>query len=413
MVCVLGIEGSANKIGVGIIRDGEVLSNPRATFHAPPGEGFRPTETAVHHRQQIIRLVKEALQQAKIEHPETEIDGIAFTKGPGMGGPLQVGAIVARTLSLTWKKPIIPVNHCVGHIEMGRLITGADNPVVLYVSGGNTQVISYTNRRYRIFGETIDIAVGNCLDRFARVLKLPNDPSPGYNIEQLAKNGSKLFDLPYAVKGMDVSLSGILSLIEKKGPKLMESGEFTAADLCFSLQETVFAMLIEITERAMAHTASQELLIVGGVGCNLRLQEMASVMCAERNAHLFATDERFCIDNGAMIARAGELMLASGMKFDLSKTTITQRYRTDQEFDKMSTRVVIISVVPIAFSLITLLLLCSSMLKVKKMISICDEISSSAHWLSRTAVRVGIGETARSTIAEYAHTKPELHRLLK
>ncbi|CAI2349464.1 unnamed protein product [Caenorhabditis sp. 36 PRJEB53466] len=330
MVCVLGIEGSANKIGVGIIRDGEVLSNPRATFHAPPGEGFRPTETAQHHRQQVVRLVGEALKLANIVDPRTEIDGIAYTKGPGMGAPLQVGAIVARTLSLTWQVPIIPVNHCVGHIEMGRLITGADNPVVLYVSGGNTQVISYTNRRYRIFGETIDIAVGNCLDRFARVLKLPNDPSPGYNIEQLAKNGTKLMELPYTVKGMDVSLSGILSLIEKKAPKLIESGEFTPADLCFTLQETVFAMLIEITERAMAHTDSKELLIVGGVGCNLRLQEMASAMCAERNAHLFATDERFCIDNGAMIARAGELMLAAGMRFDLRKTTITQRYRTDQ-----------------------------------------------------------------------------------
>lgn len=330
MVCVLGIEGSANKIGVGIIRDGEVLSNPRATFHAPPGEGFRPTETAQHHRQQIVRLVKQALKEAGITDPEKEIDGIAYTKGPGMGAPLQVGAIVARTLSLTWKKPILPVNHCVGHIEMGRLITNADNPVVLYVSGGNTQVISYTNKRYRIFGETIDIAVGNCLDRFARVLKLPNAPSPGYNIEQLAKNGSKLMDLPYTVKGMDVSLSGILSLIEKKAPKLIESGEFSPEDLCFSLQETVFSMLIEITERAMAHTDSKELLIVGGVGCNLRLQEMASAMCAERNAHLFATDERFCIDNGAMIARAGELMLASGMTFDLRKTTITQRYRTDQ-----------------------------------------------------------------------------------
>lgn len=249
-----------------------MLSNPRATFHAPPGEGFRPTETAQHHRQHIIRLVTEALQQANIKKPAEEIDGIAYTKGPGMGAPLQVGAIVARTLSLTWKIPIIPVNHCVGHIEMGRLITGADNPVVLYVSGGNTQVISYTNKRYRIFGETIDIAVGNCLDRFARVLKLPNDPSPGYNIEQLAKHGKKLMELPYTVKGMDVSLSGILSLIEKKAPKLIESGEFTREDLCFSLQETVFAMLIEITERAMAHTSSKELLIVGGVGCNLRLQ---------------------------------------------------------------------------------------------------------------------------------------------
>ena len=222
-----------------------------------------------------------------------------------MGAPLVSTAIVARTVALLWKKPIIGVNHCVGHIEMGRLITGADNPTVLYVSGGNTQVISYLQGRYRIFGETIDIAVGNCLDRFARVLKLSNDPSPGFNIEQSAKKGKKFIELPYVVKGMDVSFSGLLSFIEDRAPGLIERGECTAEDLCFSLQETVFAMLVEITERAMAHCDSQEVLICGGVGCNIRLQEMMETMCEERGGKLFATDMRFCIDNGAMIAQAG------------------------------------------------------------------------------------------------------------
>jgi N6-L-threonylcarbamoyladenine synthase len=99
-----------------------------------------------------------------------------------MAPPLQVGAIVARTLSLTHNIPLIGVNHCIGHIEMGRLATGISHPTVLYVSGGNTQVIAYSHKRYRIFGETIDIAVGNCLDRFARIINLSNDPSPGYNI---------------------------------------------------------------------------------------------------------------------------------------------------------------------------------------------------------------------------------------
>ena len=213
---------------------------------------------------------------------------------------------------------------------MGRLITGAKNPTVLYVSGGNTQVISYENRRYRIFGETIDIAVGNCLDRFARVLKLSNDPSPGYNIEQMAKKGKKYLELPYCVKGMDVSFSGLLSYIETKAPKLIKENQYTPEDLCFSLQETVFAMLVEITERAMAHCNSSEVLIVGGVGCNLRLQEMMKIMCEERGAFLFATDERFCIDNGAMIAQAGYEMFNAGMITPWAQTTITQRYRTDQ-----------------------------------------------------------------------------------
>nr|MBE5724927.1 putative tRNA N6-adenosine threonylcarbamoyltransferase [Cucujiformia] len=134
---------------------------------------------------------------------------------------------------------------------------------------------------------------GNCLDRFARVLKLSNDPSPGYNIEQLAKKGSKFISLPYCVKGMDVSFSGILTYIEERLSKLLEEG-YSHEDLCYSLQETVFAMLTETTERALAHVSSKEVLIVGGVGCNLRLQEMMKTMCEERGAVLFATDERFC-----------------------------------------------------------------------------------------------------------------------
>nr|NVI71643.1 putative tRNA N6-adenosine threonylcarbamoyltransferase [Cucujiformia] len=134
---------------------------------------------------------------------------------------------------------------------------------------------------------------GNCFDRFARVLKLSNDPSPGFNIEQLAKKGLKYIPLPYCVKGMDVSFSGILTYMEERSDKLLKD-EYTPEDLCYSLQETVFAMLVETTERALAHIGSNEVLIVGGVGCNLRLQEMMRIMCEERSAILFATDERFC-----------------------------------------------------------------------------------------------------------------------
>lgn len=328
MVLVIGFEGSANKIGVGIIQDGKVLSNPRHTFISPPGEGFMPSETARHHKAHILGLTKKAIEEAKIR--PSDLDAICFTKGPGMAAPLLSVAIVARTLAQLWSKPLVGVNHCIGHIEMGRMITGAQNPTVLYVSGGNTQVISYENKRYRIFGETIDIAVGNCLDRFARCLKLSNDPSPGYNIEQLARNGKKFFELPYCVKGMDISFSGLLSFIETRVPKLLKEKKYTPEDLCYSLQETVFAMLVEITERAMAHCNSSEVLIVGGVGCNLRLQEMMKTMCQERNAYMFATDERFCIDNGAMIAQAGYEMFKSGMVTSMEDTWVTQRYRTDE-----------------------------------------------------------------------------------
>ncbi|KAF2361323.1 tRNA N6-adenosine threonylcarbamoyltransferase Kae1/OSGEP [Trinorchestia longiramus] len=321
------MEGSANKIGIGIMRDGVVLANPRRTYITPPGQGFVPHDTAKHHQKVVLDVLSEAMAEADISGDD--VDAIAFTSGPGMAAPLICVAVVARTLALLWGKPLVGVNHCIGHIEMARHITGASNPTVLYVSGGNTQIISYLQLRYRIVGETIDMAIGNCLDRFARILMLSNDPSPGYNIEQMAKKGKKYFSLPYTTKGMDVSFSGILSYLEAHVDKVLRSGEYTKEDLCFSLQETVFAMLVETTERAMSHSGSEEVLICGGVGCNERLQEMMGIMCNERNARLYATDERFCIDNGAMIAQAGYLMFKSGVTTALADSTVSQRYRTD------------------------------------------------------------------------------------
>ncbi|KAI9741921.1 MAG: putative tRNA threonylcarbamoyladenosine biosynthesis protein kae1 [Cirrosporium novae-zelandiae] len=338
----IGLEGSANKLGVGLILHppkggpAQVLANIRDTFVAPPGQGFLPKETAKHHRSWVVRLVKRAIREAGVNL--NDINCVCYTKGPGMGAPLQSVAVAARMLSLLWGKELVGVNHCVGHIEMGREITGAQNPVVLYVSGGNTQVIAYAEQRYRIFGETLDIAVGNCLDRFARTLNISNDPAPGYNIEQLAKKGKHLLDIPYAVKGMDCSFSGILASIDLLAVNMkanlgqidsVSGAPVTAADLCFSLQETVFAMLVEITERAMAHVGSNQVLIVGGVGCNERLQEMMGLMVRDRGGNVYATDERFCIDNGIMIAHAGLLAYKTGFKTSLKDSTCTQRFRTD------------------------------------------------------------------------------------
>ncbi|URE46666.1 WD domain, G-beta repeat [Musa troglodytarum] len=332
----VGFEGSANKIGVAFVAlDGTILSNPRHTYITPPCHGFLPRETAHHHLRHLLPLLRSALSDAGIT--PADVDCLCYTKGPGMGAPLQVSAVAVRALSQLWGKPIVAVNHCVAHIEMGRVVTGAEDPVVLFVSGGNTQVIAYSEGRYRIYGETIDIAVGNCLDRFARVLTLPNDPSPGYNIEQLVKKGEKFIDLPYVVKGMDVSFSGILSYIEATAAEKLKINECTPADLCYSLQmidcaqETVFAMLVEITERAMAHCDKKDVLIVGGIGCNERLQEMMRVMCSERGGKLFATDDRYCIDNGAMIAYTGLLAFAHGMTTPLEESTFTQRFRNDLE----------------------------------------------------------------------------------
>ena len=261
-IYIMGFEGSANKISIGIVdQEGEIYANPRYTYITPPGTGFLPRETAEHHRAYIFELIDAALKEAELE--SKDISALAYTKGPGMGACLQSVAIVVRTLSLLWKIPILGVNHCVGHIEMGRVVTKVDDPIVLYVSGGNTQVLAYSMKRYRIFGETIDIAIGNFLDRFARLLGLPNDPSPGYNIEQLAKQGSKYYELPYTVKGMDVSFSGLASRLDQLVPEVLAAGEYSKADLCYSVQETIFSMLVEITERAMAHCGKKDVLLVG------------------------------------------------------------------------------------------------------------------------------------------------------
>ncbi|KAJ7235891.1 glycoprotease family-domain-containing protein [Mycena haematopus] len=234
----IGLEGSANKFGAGVIKHLEDASR----------------DTALHHREWALKVINECLVKANVSMHD--VDCICFTKVahcPGM---------VARTLSLLFDKPLIGVNHCVGHIEMGREVTGAQNPVVLYVSGGNTQVIAYSRQCYRIFGETLDIAVGE--------LSRP---------------------------------------------------------LC---TETIYAMLVEITERAMAHIGSKEILIVGGVGCNERLQEMMRIMAEEREGKVFAMDESFCIDNGIMIAQAGLLSFRMGFETPLPKSTTTQRFRTDE-----------------------------------------------------------------------------------
>jgi len=328
----LGIEGSANKVGVGVLLYSEgsytILSNPRKTFITPAGQGFLPRETSWHHQTHITAIIRTALSEAGLQ--TADVDVICFTKGPGMGGPLRSCAVAARMMALLLRKPLVGVNHCVGHIEMGRVATGCANPVVLYVSGGNTQVIAYSDRRYRIFGETIDIAVGNCLDRFARIVGLSNDPSPGYNIEQEALKGTQFLELPYIVKGMDVSFSGILTKIGTEYKRLVPSGKATAADFCYSLQETVFAMLVETTERAMAHTGTDTVLIVGGVGCNKRLQHMMTLMAAARGAAVCAMDHRYCIDNGAMIAQAGVFAHQMGFSTPVSESSCTQRFRTDQ-----------------------------------------------------------------------------------
>lgn len=316
----LGIEGTAEKTGVGIVEDnGNILSIVGKPL-IPKEGGIHPRIAAEHHSLWIPKLITEAINEANISF--NEIDLISFSQGPGLGPALRTVATSARTLSLRLNKPIIGVNHCIGHVEIGKLNTGAINPVSLYVSGGNSQVIAYESGRYRIFGETLDIAIGNCLDHFGRETGLGHPGGPV--IEKLAKKGSYV-DLPYVVKGMDFSFSGLLSAAIRKFKKGIH-----IEDICFSLQETAFSILVEVTERALSHTQKDEVMLCGGVSANKRLGEMLAIMSKEHGAKFFQPEIKYCGDNGAMIAWLGLLTYKYYGAMDIKDTGIIQKFRTGE-----------------------------------------------------------------------------------
>jgi len=319
----LGIEGTAHTIGIGIVeKEGErcnVLVN-KSRMYRPEKGGIHPREAANHHAQSFPLLLQESLKEASIEREDIRL--IAFSMGPGLGPCLRTAATAARALALMLDVPIIGVNHCIAHLEIGRALTGCRDPVLLYVSGGNTQVIAFMEGKYRVFGETLDIGLGNCLDKFGRELGMPFPAGP--KIEEMARNGKKYVELPYSVKGMDVSFSGILTAC------INQIGKEREEDLCYSLQETTFSMLAEVTERAMAHTEKEEVLLGGGVACNRRLQEMIKTMAEERSGKFFVPPNEFLVDNGAMIAWTGILMHESGLKMSIEETKVRQNYRTDE-----------------------------------------------------------------------------------
>ncbi len=324
-VTCLGIESTAHTFGIGIATiggsKGRILANVIRQFTTKTG-GIIPAEAAEHHVDICDTAISEALAAAEIKMKD--IDLISFSQGPGIGHCLRIGAAAARTLSLVHKKPLIGVNHCISHLEIGKLLTAAEDPVLLYVSGANTQVIAFEAGKYRIFGETLDIGVGNMLDVFARHIGIGFPGGP--QVMKLAAKGKNYIELPYVVKGMDVSFGGMLTNIKRK----YDEGSCSKEDLCYSLQETAFAMLVEVAERALAHTGKKELLLGGGVACNTRLQQMCKAMCEERGAKLFVPERQFLVDNGAMIAWLGILEYAKGTRTRVEDSAILPYWRTDE-----------------------------------------------------------------------------------
>jgi N6-L-threonylcarbamoyladenine synthase len=293
MLC-LGIESTAHTFGCSMVDSkGRVLSDARDVYKAPEGEGIHPREASRHHMEVSSIVLQQSVQSAGVSMKD--VDVIGYSAGPGLGPCLRVGAVVARTVSAFYKKPLVPVNHALGHLELGTVLTGASDPLVLLVSGGHTMTLAFSHGRWRVFGETLDITVGQLLDQFGRALGFA---SPcGGRIEQLAiQSASKYMQLPYVVKGNDVSFSGLLTAAIKLSEK-----SYTP-DVCYSLQETAFAMLAEAVERALSFSGKREMMIVGGVAANRRLAEMLEASCSRHGTKMFVCPLKFAGDNGSQIA---------------------------------------------------------------------------------------------------------------
>ena len=318
MRLALGIESTAHTFGVGVVSSsGEVLANEWSSFSSPTG-GMRPVEAADHHARVASDVLERALETAGIGLED--LDVVGFSQGPGMGQPLQVGAVFARALSLATGAELVGVNHPIAHVEIGRLVTGARDPLVVYVSGGNTQLMVHSNGRYRVIGETLDIGLGNAQEKLGREIGLPFPAGP-----HLDRIEGRWVDLPYTVKGMDLSFSGLVT----EAIKRIRRGE-RPEDVAWSFVEVAFSMLVEVTERALAPTGRREVLLVGGVGASPRLREKMETMCEDRGARLLVPPAEYQRDNGAMIAWTALVALAQGKRTPLEESGIMPRWRPDE-----------------------------------------------------------------------------------
>ncbi|QKQ97967.1 tRNA (adenosine(37)-N6)-threonylcarbamoyltransferase complex transferase subunit TsaD [Candidatus Nanohaloarchaea archaeon] len=316
---VLGIESTAHTLGIGIVDEDEVHANVKSMFEPEEG-GIHPRKASEHHYQHALEKINEA--EAKTDFPLEDIDAISFSQGPGIPQCLDVGAVLARTLSKKYDIPLIGVNHCLAHISIGIRTTEAENPTTLYISGGNSQILDLRSGRYRVVGETLDIALGNALDKLARKLGYPHPGGP--EIEKLAEETDEIIEMSYPIKGMDFSFSGLTTEAERK------IGEVDDEVLANSFQEHAYSAAVEALERAMAQEDSTEALLTGGVAMNSRLREMVELMCEQRDAEAYFPPHEFCMDNGAMIAHQGLIELKAGRETSIENSGKKPDWRPDE-----------------------------------------------------------------------------------
>ena len=314
----LGIECTAHTLSIGIAKNNQILANVIDMYSAGL-EGLIPRKLADHHANVFTSVLSKALEGAGIKM--RDVDLIAFSQGPGIGAPLSVGVSAAKYLALLHNKKIIGVNHPYAHVKISEHYCKMGNPLVLYISGGNSQILLEEGSYYHVLGETLDIGIGNLFDTFARSIKLKH--AHGAALAKLAEGG-KYVELPYTVKGMNLVFSGLLTHAEKTARKHSQK------DVAFSLMETAFAMTCEVAERALFLTKKKNLVVCGGVAQNRRLQQMLKMMCKEDRVKFGVAPDEFNKDNGAMIAYAGWLLYRKYGSMPIGKCEPITNYRIDR-----------------------------------------------------------------------------------
>ena len=314
---VLGIEGTAWAASAAVYDESSENVLIETDAYQPDSGGIHPREAAEHMREAIPRVVGAILEGA-----DGPIDAVAFSRGPGLGPCLRIAGTAARTLAQSLEVPLVGVNHMIAHLEIGRHQSGFESPVCLNASGANAHVLGFRNGRYRVLGETMDTGVGNAIDKFTRHVGWSHPGGP--KVERAAADGEYL-ELPYVVKGMDFSFSGITSAAKQA----YDDGE-SVEDISFALQENVFAMLAEVTERALSLTGRDELVLGGGVAQNQRLQEMLREMAEARGAEFYVPEPRFLRDNAGMIAVLGAKMARAGDTVPVEDSRIDADFRPDE-----------------------------------------------------------------------------------
>jgi N6-L-threonylcarbamoyladenine synthase/protein kinase Bud32 len=321
---VLGIEGTAWCASAAVFDAGTDAVSIESDAYVPESGGIHPREAAEHMRSAIPAVVEDALDHVREEYgdPAEALDAVAFSRGPGIGPCLRIAGTAARALAGALEVPLVGVNHMVAHLEIGRHRSGFESPVCLNASGANAHLLGFRNGRYRVLGETMDTGVGNAIDKFTRHVGWQHPGGP--KVEEHARDGEYI-DLPYVVKGMDFSFSGIMSAAKQA----YDDGT-PVEDVCCGLQETIFAMLTEVSERALSLTGADELVLGGGVGQNDRLRAMLESMCEARGADFYAPEPRFLRDNAGMIAVLGAKMYEAGDTISIDESRVLPDFRPDE-----------------------------------------------------------------------------------